>query len=188
MGLIRASGPSSEPVTLAEAKLRLRIDHNDEDALIGALIASARESAEHELGRSIIATTWVLTLDRFPTSILLPMPRVTDVTRIDYLDDDSVAQIISPAGYQLIAASEFEAWIEPAYGYTWPTTRQQPEAVKVTYVAGWPNAAAVPSGIKDWILLAVGDLYNYRERSAERPALPHGFVASLLNPHRVWGV
>jgi len=161
MGLIRASGPSSEPVTLAEAKLRLRVDHNDEDALIGALIASARESAEHELGRSIIATTWVLTLDRFPTSILLPMPR---------------------------AASEFEAWIEPAYGYTWPTTRQQPEAVTVTYVAGWPNAAAVPSGIKDWILLAVGDLYHYRERSAERPALPHGFVSSLLNPHRVWGV
>lgn len=188
MGLVRESGPSSEPVTLAEAKLHLRVDGADEDALIGVFITAARESAEQELGRSIIATTWALTLDAFPTSIRLPMPRATAVTRIDYLDADGVAQVMNPVGYQLIAASEFEAWIEPAYGYAWPATRQQPEAVKVTYVAGWTNAAAVPAAIKSWMLLAIGDMYANRERSAEKPAVPHGFVAGLLDPYRVWGV
>ncbi len=186
MGLIRVSGPNSEPVTLAEAKLHLRVDGADEDALIGALITAARESAEHQLGRSIIATTWALTRDAFPTSILLPMPRATAVTRIDYLDADGAAQVMNAIGYQLIAASEFEAWVEPAYGYAWPATRQQPEAVKVTYVAGWANAAAVPAAIKSWILLAVGELYANREASGEKPAVRHGFVSGLLDPHRVW--
>ena len=37
----------AEPVTLEEARLHLRVDHTDEDALIGSLIIAARELAEH---------------------------------------------------------------------------------------------------------------------------------------------
>lgn len=40
----------AEPITLAEAKLHLRVDHAEEDALIGSLITTAREAAEHQLG------------------------------------------------------------------------------------------------------------------------------------------
>lgn len=188
MGLIRISNPAAEPVTLAEAKAHLRVDSSDEDALISAMIAAARESAEHETGRTVISTTWRLTLDQFPTSIQLPMPRVTGVTVIEYVDDAGVTQALAPAGYQLIADSEYEAWIEPAYGYGWPAVRAQAEAVRVTYVAGWANAAAVPAAIKAWVLLAVGDMYANRERSGAKPAVAHGFVSGLLDAWRVPGV
>ena len=47
----------AEPVTLEEARLHLRVDHTDEDALIGSIILAARELAEHETGR-VFSTDW----------------------------------------------------------------------------------------------------------------------------------
>jgi hypothetical protein len=31
-------------------------------------------------------------------------------------------------------------------------------------------------------------MYANRERSGEKAAVPHGFVAGLLEPYRLWGV
>lgn len=58
--------PTSEPVTLAEAKTHLRVDINDDDALITGLIASARQSAEQICRRALISQQWKVTMDRFP--------------------------------------------------------------------------------------------------------------------------
>jgi uncharacterized phiE125 gp8 family phage protein len=46
--------PASEPVTLSEAKLFLRIEHSDEDAAITRAIASAREAAEQFLKLALL--------------------------------------------------------------------------------------------------------------------------------------
>lgn len=58
--------PASEPVTLADAKTHLRVDINDDDALITALIVSARQQAEQICRRAFISQQWKVTMDRFP--------------------------------------------------------------------------------------------------------------------------
>ena len=46
MNMILLTGPSLEPVTLAEMKLWLKIDGSEDDNVINALIVSARLSVE----------------------------------------------------------------------------------------------------------------------------------------------
>ena len=57
MGIKVVTPPATEPVTLAEAKLHLRVDGSDEDALITRLISAAREQCEQELGRALADPT-----------------------------------------------------------------------------------------------------------------------------------
>ena len=59
---------SFEPVTLEEAKLYCRVDHEAEDTLIAALIVAARQHAERKTGRVLRASTWEMTVG----GVLLP--------------------------------------------------------------------------------------------------------------------
>lgn len=63
--LERVSGPSSEPITLAEMKLHLRAfaSDTDEDALITGLITSAREWVEDYTGRALMDQSWRITIN-----------------------------------------------------------------------------------------------------------------------------
>ncbi|WP_096232267.1 head-tail connector protein [Thermoanaerobacterium sp. RBIITD] len=58
MNLILIEGPELEPVSLEEAKLHLRVDGTEEDALISALISTAREFCESFTGRSLALQTF----------------------------------------------------------------------------------------------------------------------------------
>ena len=58
--------PTSEPVTLAEAKNFLRVTITDDDLLISSLITAAREACEAFTGRSFCIKGYRQGLDSFP--------------------------------------------------------------------------------------------------------------------------
>ena len=174
----------TEPVTLDEAKLHLRVDGADENALISAMISAARESCEDRIEGTIPVTGWRLTLDAFPDAINLPRAPIASVESVKYLDAGGVQQTLSALDY-LVDTVSTPGYIVPAYGKAWPETREQINAVEVEYTAG---SATTPAALKAWMLLAIGDMYANREASAERPAVAHGFADRLLDPFRVWGV
>ena len=57
-----------EPVTLAEAKLHLRLEIPDDDALVASLIMTARMVSETLLRRALLTQTKTLYLDSFPSA------------------------------------------------------------------------------------------------------------------------
>ena len=87
MSLSLITPPTVEPVSLAEAKLHLRVDFDDDDALIESLISAARVAAETLTGRQSCTARWIRTLDGFPCSSLqLHRCPVQSVVEISYQD------------------------------------------------------------------------------------------------------
>lgn len=192
MALIHISGPADEPVTLAQAKMQCRVVTNDEDALFSAIyIPAAREAAEHRLGRLLVDQTKELVIDRFPAGeIDLQLPDVSAIVSVKYLDTAGDEQTMDPAAYSL-ETDPGRSWLHPAYGTDWPDTIDTVNAVRVRFTAGYgASADGIPSGIKAWIMLAIGSLYEHREALSQGHVaeLPGGFWDRLLDPYRIWRV
>jgi hypothetical protein len=213
------TAPAVEPVTLAEAKLHLRVDFTDDDTLITMLIGAARVAAENICRRAFVTQKWDLYLDAFPRqnfygvlpgyapldqfvpSVLqaqrgyavrfrggkleLPFPTLQSVEYIKYKDATGVLITLDPSLYTVDNASE-PGVLTPAPDQYWPNTQNIMNAVQIGYTAGYGDAAAVPAGIKSWILLRVGALYENREEVAvgqRVTVLELPFVAGLLDPY-----
>ena len=187
MALKLITAASALAVSLAEAKLHLRVDAADEDALITTFITVATEMAEQQTGRAIMPQTWELTLDAFPEAFELTRAPVTSITSLTYYDTSGVQQTLSNSLYSLDNADEFgSAYVVPVYAGSWPESRDQINAVTLRYVAGYTNAAAVPLPIKAWIQLMVGSLYENRQTESTRPSHSLGFADRLLDRYKVW--
>lgn len=189
MALKLITPASALAVSLAEAKLHLRVTGSAEDALIEALVVAATEMAEQATGTAIMPQTWALTLDAFPGSFELKLPPVASVSSIQYFDADGVLQTLGSALYTLdAAADQAPAYVVPAYGTSWPATRNQVNAVTLQFVAGYANAAAVPDSIKAWIKLQVGAMYENRQASGTMQTYALGFADRLLDRFKVWSL
>lgn len=196
MALRITTAATIAPITTADAKFHLREDLADatNDAYIDALVIAAKEEAEQRTNRSIMNQTYTLTLDEFPEAIRLDFAPILSVTSVEYKDPDSGEYVIlSTDSYSADTASE-PGWIVPAYGYSWPTTLTDINAVRVIYKAGYSASAttgtaqaAVPKSLRQWILLAVGDMYSHRSAGSERPTVPHNFADRLLDRYKVYG-
>ena len=178
--------PASEQVTLADAKLHLRVIDSAEDTLIDAMITAAREHVEKLLGYALVTQSLRATLVGFPASIELP-GIVTTVSSVKYTDADGVEQTLAPAAYA-VDMSGGGARIVPVYGTSWPATRCEPASVRVAFVAGYA-ANAVPKSLCAAIKLIVGDLFENREAAVTAQGvmvtIENPTVDCLIFPHRI---
>lgn len=191
MALILVTGPTAEPVTLAEAKLHLRVDIDDDDDLIEALVAAAREYVER-LCRpqvALISQTWKLVLDATPgdTVTLRPYP-LQSVSSIKTTSDAGVEATYSSSGYQVDTVSE-PGRVRLKSGYSWPsTTLQALNGFEVSFVAGFgDDPSDVPQQIRQAVLLLIGHWYENREVQIVTGAMPMSLaftVQALLAPWR----
>jgi len=182
------TAPAAEPLTLVEAKLHLRVDADDEDSLITALITAARQWAENYCRRSFVRRTLELRMDCFPAEIRLPRGPVSEVTSITYTDQDGAAATLGAGRYQ-VDLYGIPPRIVPVFGAVWPVPKYGAlNAVVVEYVAGFaPGAASptdhaenVPGPIKAAMLLIVGHLFRNREQVSAVALQEAPFAAKML--------
>ena len=180
------------PVTLAQVKSQVTSeDFIDDDVLLDSYIRAAvayLDGPAGVLGRALIDQTVVQPLSGLSESVCLTYGEATSLTSVEYYDADNVLQTL--AGAELIVeTSGAYVWIDPALG-SLPVTYDRPNAVRVTYQAGWPDAEAVPASIKAAISMLAATWYEHREdfsASASVTRVPFG-VNELIAPYRRVGV
>ncbi len=182
MELLLSIPPEQEPIGLSQAKAHLRVDGDENDALILALIASAREIAEEITGRALIVQTWIQKLDAWPDKkVELSRPPVQSITSIEYLDTAGDLQTMDPADYE-VSIGMWKTRVVPSGG-TWPAASQSLDAIRITYVAGYGSVgSAVPAPIIQAMLLMIGQMYDGACSAGEASSMA---APALLSVYRV---
>lgn len=168
MPLTLDTAPANDPVTLAEVKEHIRVDHSDEDDRIAEYILAATQrldGRDGSLGACLITQTWTLTLDAFASEIAIPLPPCQSVDAITYVDPDGATQTLDAGAYQAFGLGSTDgAKVRPLYGTSWPSIRNQPDAVAITFTAGFgDDPGDIPEPIRTAIKMRVGHLYEHRE-------------------------
>lgn len=168
MSLVRLAAPESPAITLEEAKAHLRITFDDEDGVIADCIRAATERLDGRdgaLGSCLITQVWKITLGRFQPEILIPLPPCQSVDAVTYLRPDGEAATINPADYQVAGIGSLDgAILRLAPGKTWPAVLDAPEAVTITFTAGFGDSPeALPEPIRASIRMRAAHLYENRE-------------------------
>lgn len=163
----RLTLPTSEPVSLADAKNFLRLYSSDQDATITTLLVAAREFAENETGRALAQGSFVQVMDAFPyyTDTIVSqqayppsyysLPRysttlwnysqmiklvrspVIAVTKLTYVQNDGTLATLTQDSDFILDRTSEPARIFPTPGNFWPPCLYVPNALKIEFTAGY---------------------------------------------------
>jgi uncharacterized phiE125 gp8 family phage protein len=210
MGYTVVTAPAETPISLADAKLHLRLNDDDADDLVRGLLDAAIALIENDTRRALVTRTMDFTIDydwprynnrdsaRYNDQwlddpwlggcrrIVLPFPPLQSVTSITYVDNTGATQTLAADQY-LVNKTGIEGVIEPAYAVTWPTVRRQMNAITVRFVCGYGAADVVPEPLKQAMKLL---LWNWHDNPGATTAgqiseVPMA-VDSLTFPYRVF--
>ena len=171
----QSSAPSADPLDLDVVKLHLRVDHDSDDDLITDLIITAGQQAEAYTGRALITQSWTLTDTAASWPLVLPRWPVMAVSSLLVDDVQYVADGVLDSDYTLYTGDD--AVLEGSG-----------TEVTVVYSAGYGSSyTAIPTALRQWMLLQIGQWYEHREATIQTTGAPQimPFVDHLLTPYRI---
>lgn len=155
------TGPTSEPVTLAQARKQLELSPSDtaHDDQLSLLIQAAREQWEHDTDSALLTQTLSVALPYF-AEVELPKRPIQSITSVTYYNEADVLQTLSTSIYDLDKPRRL---MRLKTLQTWPSVASRWDAATITYVAGHASVAAVPAIAKQAVLLLVGNYFENRD-------------------------
>jgi uncharacterized phiE125 gp8 family phage protein len=177
-------GPTVEPLTVAEAKAFLRVTHDADDAVVGALIAAARAQIEALTRRALLTQRWRLVLDHWPADrrIAWRIGPLRTLLAARVFDSAGVAHPVDPANFVLDASSDrLIAPLAP------PLPGRCHAGIELDVELGFgSDPAAVPEPLRHAVRTLAAHWYDHRGLIASGGGvalLPAG-VATLIAPYR----
>jgi uncharacterized phiE125 gp8 family phage protein len=153
--------PGAEPLTLAQVKAHLRLDHADEDALLADLMRAAREHLERETGLCLIRQGLRLYRDRWPRGGVIEILRgpVQAIEAVTVYDGDGTPCDVSLADHLLDGKSHpARLWLRDP-----PAPGRAVNGIEIDFTAGFGEAGAdVPGPLVRAMLIHIGFMYGYR--------------------------
>ena len=182
MYLVQTVAPLSEPITLEQAKDFMRILESDEDAIITAMIVSAREFAENYTNRQIMSATYELYNSHYIQDMVMPKNPIQSVTKVEYMDETGVYQTLDAGLYYLYGENDvFKLRLEEDL----PEYKEHKNAIKITFTAGYTT---VPQSFLSYMKVFVSNIYENREFyvvGAKVDSMANPLVVKMLDMYRV---
>jgi uncharacterized phiE125 gp8 family phage protein len=156
--------PTSEPVTIAEAKAQLSIGASDvsHDTEVASLIAAAREEWERDTSIALITRTLEHRLPKFLSTVVLSVRPAIAISSVTYVDTAGATQTVASSNYYLDGDE-----VRFLDTFVRPSVQDRSEAVKITYTAGYgSDSRACPELDRMAIKLSLANRFEDRDMIA----------------------
>lgn len=155
------TAPASEPITLANAKLFLRIEHSADDEVVTRTITAARQAAEQYLKTALLSQTWdYVVANPCGRTVTLPYGPAQSITSITLTNEAGTSTVMNVANYRL-SVDGFAVHF---------TDAQSIEKLTVRFVAGIATVIAdIPITIIQGMLHHIAVMMETRDGAAPMP-------------------
>jgi uncharacterized phiE125 gp8 family phage protein len=164
MNIKQLTYPTSTLISLAEAKLQLRVTGTEEDMLIDRCIKSATNFIEKQTGQTLQNVTFCAYLDTcevqaFGTIEIWKYP-ITEITSIKYLNSSGVETTLDPSSY----STDITDTPARIFFNTVPVTQINVlNTYRVYFSAGFTNSDEIDQTLLDWVRKFTADNFNMRQ-------------------------
>lgn len=176
--------PSVEPLSLAEAKQWLRVDHPADDGLIAAIIIGVRQRLEGRTGRAFLNQGWRILLDEWPAGLEVPLlpPPVGAVSAVRVIAASGVITMLAPAAYRLESRREPGLLI---FETAPPAPGRLRAGIEIDITCGYgPLATDCPEPLRQAMRLLIAHVFENRGNATNPPREPPE-VNALIAPYRL---
>jgi uncharacterized phiE125 gp8 family phage protein len=184
MSSILLTPPAAEPLLLADAKGFLRVETDEDDALIAALVSAARLHVEAQTGLALLAQSWRMVLDRWPECGRIPVrpAPLRSVTAARVFDREGHAHAVDTQAFVPDMAAMTLAFVP----WAMPLPTRIAAGIEVDIAVGFGDAPAdVPEPLRHAIRLLAAHWYENRGVvAADARATVPSTVGALLVPYR----
>ena len=154
-------------ITLAEAKIHLRVGDSGDDDYITSLIFAAQDAINNYCNINLMSRTIIQNCDTWEdTKILLISPPANSgtvsLTSVQYYNTTNVLTTDTLANYILDSGST-PPRLELKQDKTYPKTYERNSAIKISYLCGQLQASRIPFALKQAALIFVGQFYENRQ-------------------------
>ena len=177
MNLVTVTPPPFLPVSLPDVYKYLRLDTEGSppshplDEMLTRYMHTATHEAEKIARQSFVQQRLRLSTGSFPKAgkgIELLRPPLIRVESVDYLDGDNFEVALGAGDWYV--TDDRVPQLRVATGFGYPTLYDRPDALRITYVAGYPPSGSpsetqedyagnIPDNMKDAVLMGVQLLY-----------------------------
>ncbi len=165
---VLVSQSSIEPVSVAEVKVWAKIEHDDEDGVIAAMIKQCRLELERYLKIAFVTQVWRTYHDQISKPIYSPMIPLTAVAIAT--EDDEGQYTVNQAAFKF---DQSTGRIRPTDYYG--IGHETPDSVQVTYTS---TVTDLPKNLRGALLDLVAYRF-YNRGNIEASAIPATVMAQV---------
>ncbi len=155
------AAPAAEPLSLAEAKAYLRVEHEADDAVIGALVTAARMQVEALTRCALMSQTWRFVRDVWPADgrLRLNMGPLQSIVALRTYDESGAAHVYDAASFVLDKA----ALVIAAPPFALPLPGRSHAGIELDLRLGFGDGAGnVPEPLRYALRMLVAHWYENR--------------------------